>query len=126
MSGILAAMISGAAGVINGALPNGSQVGGTVTWQLNNDGTYTIAGNSDADWVTPSESAVAALYEVKVDVTAGAFASGTTGTWLPLDTTRTWTTDEVTSTTCTFTVTIRERDTQVVRSTQAGVTLNTL
>lgn len=126
MSGALAAMTPGAPGVINGALPNGSGVGGTPTWQLVNTGAYVIEGDGGGNWLTPALSTIAALWEAKVDVTLGAFASGTTGTWLPLNTTRTWTTDEGTSTHATFTVSFRERDTQIVRSVQTGITLDTV
>jgi len=126
MGGVLALLSRGAAGAINGALPHGSGVGGTQTWQLNNDGSYTIAGAAGGDWLTPSEAALAADWEVKIDVTVGAFATGATGTWLALSSSRAWTTDEPTSSSCTFTVSFRDKHTTVVRSTQAGVMLNTI
>jgi hypothetical protein len=114
---ILAAM--GLAGVINGSLPNGTS-GGTTTWQLNSDGTFTVSGSGAGNWVTPANATLAAEYEVKVDPTTGTFATGTTGTWLRLNANRTWTLD---AGSVTFTVSFRERVTLIVRSVQAGKTL---
>ena len=41
------------------------------------------------DWVTPTSNAN--LYEVRATRNSGALSSGTTGTWLALTSTRTWT-----------------------------------
>lgn len=125
MSGAVAAMLAalnGAPGVVNGA-PSGSSVAGAAGWSLENDGDYAVsngAGVVNGDWVTPSDTAVAAYYEVKVDPTAGAFSTGTTGVYLSLGTTRSWTKN---SGSVTFTFTIREIATGIVRKTQAGLTL---
>src|SRR3990167_2007421 len=119
---LLRALIGGAPGVINAALPNGSVAGSaTATWQLNNDGSLTVSGSS-GNWVTPATAGVAALYQVKVDVTLGSFSTGTTGSYLDLSTTRTWTIVSAGDPeSVTFTVTIREKATGIVRRTQAGV-----
>ena len=111
--------------MINAALPNGSVAGSaTATWQLNNDGSLTVSGSS-GNWVTPATAGVAALYQVKVDVTLGSFSTGTTGSYLDLSTTRTWTIVSAGDPeSVTFTVTIREKATGIVRRTQAGVTLS--
>lgn len=41
------------------------------------------------DWVLPNGSAN--LYEVRATLTGGSLSSGTTGVWLPLSSTQTWT-----------------------------------
>lgn len=126
MSGAAAAFMvyGGAPGVINGALPNGSNAGSS-DWTLVNDGTYSTGdgagGALTGNWVTPATAVVAAYYQVKVDVTAGAFSAGTTGSYLDLSSTRGWA--KTVAGTVTFTVTIREKATGLVRSTQAGKTL---
>lgn len=51
----------------------------------------TVGGSFNENWVTPATSGVAANYEMKVDVTSGSFSTGTTGTWLAMTSTRTWT-----------------------------------
>lgn len=123
MSGALAAVAGNSVGAINQSLPNGTQIVSSV-WQLNNDGTYTIAGVSDANWVTPASAPIAALYQVKVDVTSGSFTAGdTTGSFLDLSTTRGWA--KTGAGTVEFTVTIREKASTTVRTVQAGHTLIT-
>ena len=123
MSALLLALLNSIPGVINGSIPNGSGGGAGATFQLKNDGTYVITGNSNANWVTPAAAVVAAFYQVKVDNTGGAaFASGTLGTYEDLSSTRTWTIDPAGGT-AVFTVTIREKATGIVRSTQTGKTL---
>lgn len=115
----MAALVTGRApGAINTTLPNGGGVG-SAGWSLLNDGTYSITGVSNGNWVTPATAASAAYYEVKVDVTSGSFATGTTGSYLSLGTTRSWTATGSVQ----FTVTIREILTGIVRSTQTGLTL---
>ncbi len=124
MSGFMQVMLAtyGAPGVINGSLPNGGVSDpADATWQLSNDGSYSISGASAGNWVDPASSTVAAYYQVKVDATSGAFSSGGTGSWLDLSTSRAWTKTSVGS--VTFTVTIREKASGTVRSTQTGVTL---
>lgn len=127
MSGVLAAMMAGSPGFINGSLPshNNGGNGATITWELQNDGDLSYGdptnGFGTEDWVTPSESDVASKWEVKVDVTAGSFTSGTTGSFLALGTTRTWT--KAPSGTVTFDVTFREAASGTVRSVQTGIQL---
>jgi hypothetical protein len=48
-----------------------------------------ISFNDLGDWVVPNGSAN--LYEVRATVNSGAVTTGTTGSWLSLGTTRTWT-----------------------------------
>lgn len=48
-----------------------------------------IVYSNIGDWVLPNGSA--ALYEVRATLNSGTLTSGTTGTWLSLGTTRTWT-----------------------------------
>jgi hypothetical protein len=97
MSGVLAAMVgsSGAIGVIQ-TIPDVGSVSGDASIQLQNDGDIAmlIDGVTDSttyDWVAPANTTVAAMWEVKVDATSGSFTSGTTGTWLALSSSRTWT-----------------------------------
>lgn len=124
MSGAIAllAAMGGAPGVINPSLPDGDSIGGTALFSLVNDGTFAIgdgSGPATGSWVTPN--AFASYYQVQVDVTSGSFSSGTTGSYLDLSSTRTWT--KTSAGTVTFTVTIREKATGLVRSTQTGKTL---
>jgi hypothetical protein len=116
---VLLATVTGAPGTINPALPNGSGIS-PATWILNNDGTVTISGSS-GNWVTPATAQIAALYQIKVDVTSGSFfSSDTLGSYVDLSSG--WGAAEVSGTTI-FTVTIREKASQTVRSTQAGLSL---
>ncbi len=67
-------------------------------------GAYVDSG----DWITP-KAAAGINYEARVTVTSGTLSSGTSGSWLPLNITRTWTVTAVsTIKTCTFTLEIRE------------------
>ena len=74
-------------------------------------------------WCTPTGEAV--NYEVLVTVTAGTLTSGTSGSWIALSTTRTWTRDAAIGTNelCTFTVQIRRVGSGTVLDT-ATITLN--
>lgn len=123
MSGVLAALVAASApGVINGA-PSGSSSLGAAGWELQNDGSYSVSnggGVVTGDWVSPSEAAVAALYEVKVDATSGTFDSGATGSFLSLGTTRSWTKN---SGSVTFNATYREIGTGIIRRADTGLTL---
>lgn len=94
---------------------------GTATLSLLNDGTYTASGDAGGNWVTPAVAAVAALYQVKVDVTSGALTSGTTGSWLDLSITRSWacTTGEAAG----VTLSIREKATGIVRFTETDIAI---
>lgn len=121
IAAIMGAM-GGAPGVINANLPNGRTVSPELpVWTLRNDGTYNISGAQAGNWVSPATAEVAAYYQVKVDVTSGTLELGTTGVWLDLSTTRSWGKNILG--TATFTVSIREKATQIVRSVQPGVTL---
>lgn len=73
-------------------------------------------------WCTPTSEAI--NYEVLVTVTAGALSSGTSGTWVPLSSTQTWTRTASIglSSLCTFTVQIRRTGTSTVLDT-ATITL---
>lgn len=126
MSGVMTVMLglSGAPGVINTALPNGTLAEETAVWHLLGDGTYSIDGVSDSNWVTPASSVTAGYYQIKVDATVGTFSSGTTGSYVDLSTNPAWSKTSVgPPTTVTFTATIREKATGRIRSTQAGITL---
>jgi hypothetical protein len=126
MSGALAAMLSGggAPGVITSSLPAGSNTG-SCDYQFDNNGnghTGDGAGGSlSLTWVNPQTTTVAAFYEVKVDVTAGSFTSGTTGSYLDMATTRGWT--KTVPGTVTFNVTFREKATGIVRRVITGVSI---
>jgi hypothetical protein len=113
----------GAPGVINGALPSGSDPTG-ATFQLSNNGTYFVTNGGSGNWVTPANATIAAYYQCKVDVTAGAFSgpSSATGSWLDLSTTRSWAQNAGGS--AVFTLSIREKATTIVRSVQTGIVLD--
>jgi hypothetical protein len=120
-------MASGPPGIINPTIPDGTSVNaGVCQMQLTNDGTYAISPSQTGNWVTPASAVIAAMYQVKVDVNAGSFTSGTVGSFIDLSSTRLWSLNEAappSTTTVTFTLTIREKATGIVRSVQAGKTL---
>lgn len=119
VSGILAAVAGGGApGVIQDIGDGLDAVG--VTLALNNDGTYTMTGDPGGNWVEPASAAIAAQWQVKVDVTSGAFTSGTTGTWLAMSSNRGWIED---SGQVIFDISWREAATGTVRKVQTGVSM---
>lgn len=95
----LLAMIAGALDQPRVTLSNDTAsditFGGTSTASITaaNDGTITGSGNVSSfgpvNWITPA-SAAGAAYEVRATVNSGSLTSGTTGSWLALDTSRTW------------------------------------
>lgn len=128
MSGALGILACGQqSGMVNQSLPNGSGINaGVVSWTLSNDGTYTISTGQTGSWVTPATSAIAALYEAQVTVTSGSFSAGTTGSYLDLSTSRTWSRSDPPPpgvANVVFNVSIREKATGVVRNAQTGLTL---
>lgn len=123
MSGALNALMLGgrAPGVIQ-TIPSVSGASPCDISIKNNGGIDSLAASLGA-WVVPSAAGVAANYEVKVDPTAGAFSSGTTGTWLDCATTRVW---MKSAGTVTYTISFREKGSLIVRSVQTGRTLQGL
>lgn len=107
-------------GLLNTALPNAFRVTtGDATIELDNDGTYVISqGPQTGNWVEIPSTALAAFFEVKVTVTGGALTSGTVGSWLALTSNRSWA-----ALSATVTIQFREAVSQVVRSTQTGITM---
>jgi hypothetical protein len=82
-----AASLPASLSVANGE-PSGTS---TASFTMNSNGTYSSVGNSGAPsgtWQTGSGTG--SSYDVKVTVSAGAFDSGTTGSWLSLSSNRTW------------------------------------
>lgn len=67
----------------------------SASFQLQSDGDI-ISGVSDAgDWLVP-KSAAPSDYEAKITMTSGTLSSGTTGSWVALSSTRTWTLNRTT------------------------------
>lgn len=133
MSGITNAFLSIMAGSV--VISNRTIIGSTVnptacsaTLQLTNTGvlnTITTDGGTIAvagEWLVGSNSG--ASFEAFVTVTAGTLTSGTTGSWVSLGTTTSWTKTQsaIGSGVVTFTLQIREAATQIVRGT-ATITL---
>lgn len=117
MSGILGVLLgqSGAPGFINPSAgwPSATSPGG-ASLNVNNDGTFSGSGSPGGNWVFPATAEIAAGYQIKVDETSGTFTTGTTGTWQDLSTSRSW---SAISTAVTFTLSIREKATTIVRLT---------
>lgn len=91
MSGVLAAALGfGAPGLLNQSSWADAADPGGASLNVNNDGTFDGSGSPGGDWVTPALASVAAFYQIKVDATSGSFSSGTTGTWLDLSSTQSW------------------------------------
>ena len=83
-------------GVAVSSVGSGSQ---TATYTLESDGdvmTATTPGGSvDAgDWIDPKASAPSD-YEARATLNFGTLSSGTTGSWLALSTTRSWTLQQI-------------------------------
>lgn len=78
------------------------------------DGLVNVAWSNLGQWCTPTSAA--SNYEVLATVVTGSLSSGTTGSWLALSSTQTWTrTASVgTSQLCSFTVQIRKIGTSTV------------
>lgn len=123
MAGVLAAMIG--LGAVPGAIQSlGAGAGGpgNSSFGLTNAGALTINGVGSGSWVLPAIAAIAAYYQVKVDVTSGAFTSGdATGAWLDLSTSRAWA--RTGAGTVNYNVSFREKATAIVCSTQNGKTM---
>jgi len=103
------------------AIPNATESGAPAAISLQNDGVRAASGLANGSWVLPATAAIAAHWQVRVDVTAGSIDSGTTGSYLDLSTTRAWQKNSAGVATLTFT--FREKISGQVRSTQAGVTI---
>lgn len=68
----------------------------TAQYELTNGGDIrlTVSNNTVSDvgdWMSPKISAFATNYEVFATLNSGTLTAGTTGSWLGLETTRTWT-----------------------------------
>lgn len=123
MSGVLNMLLAGGGvvGALNHALPSAAQIVG-ANWVLLNDGTYNIDGVGTGNWVNPASSAIASLYQVKTDVTGGAFTvDPSAGTYVDLSSTRTWT--KTGSGTVTFTISFRLKQNGTFLGSQTGVTI---
>jgi hypothetical protein len=82
-------------------------------YELQNDGdiieSTSIGGTIDlGDWITP-KTAAPGSFECRATVVSGSLSSGTTGAWLALSTSRTWSVTRATSGTssCQLTIEIR-------------------
>jgi hypothetical protein len=112
---------SGAVGAINPALPGAGQAIG-ANWALLNNGTYNADGGGTGNWVNPATSAIAALYQVKSDVTGGTFTiDPSAGTYVDMSSTRTWV--KTGSGVVTFTISFRIKQNGTVVGSQAGITI---
>lgn len=80
----------------------------TASYSLESDGDLVVNLSDVGDWITP-KSAAGADYECRATVLSGSFTSGTFGSWLALNSTRTWTLQQsgVGNTTASMTLEIR-------------------
>jgi hypothetical protein len=108
-----AAVVAIADRTVSNARPNPSTC--TAGYRLENDGDIHVSSSIGtyfdvSDWVTPT-SAAGADYECRATITSGTFTTGSSasGSWLALDTTRTWFVERTTVgvKTCIFTLEIR-------------------
>lgn len=80
----------------------------TASYSLTSAGLETASGNANNTWLL---AGAASDYEARVTVNSGSLTTGTTGSWLGLGTTRTWTlvnsSDTPGTTTASVTVEIR-------------------
>lgn len=115
------AAAAGIPGTVNTSLPsNSAGTTGNALYIIGNNGVLTYSSGATSptvNWVTPANAAVAAQYQVLVSVTSGAFGSGPAAdTWHDCSTTRTWAVGSGNS--VSFTIKIREKATQIERSSQ--------
>jgi hypothetical protein len=96
-----------------------SPASATASFALASDGdidrtTGTNSISDQGDWISPQINM--ASYECRADVLSGTLTSGTTGAWINLGTTRTWTLQRTTNGTSTasFTLQIRRASDAVV------------
>ena len=88
---------SGGPGAVNLATSYGATdtafdpANATASFSLQNDGDIVTSAGDEGDWVTPAVAGVAAAYECFATLDSGTLTSGTTGSWLALSSTRTWT-----------------------------------
>jgi hypothetical protein len=131
MTGAVAALsVAAKAGVVISTGPGGtyedqafdpSDASCTLAFELDGDIQITrnFSGSSDiGDWMSPKLQDPASNYELRVDPTSGTFSSGTTGAWLLLSSTRSYSVARTTGGTksCTATYQIRRASDQVVLS----------
>ena len=115
-------------GFITGAVSDFQLSPGTSNAEVTflNNGTYTGTGNIQGfsgNWITPT-SAAGSAYDIRMTRNSGATPTGsTTGIWLSLGTTRTWTISQsgIGTTASNVTVEIRNASTLAVLSDGGGV-----
>lgn len=76
----------------------GSAAGATLEIQSDGDiieATNSLGAGDVGDWIIP-KSAAGANYEVRATLNAGSLTSGTTGSWLSLGSSQTWSVTRVT------------------------------
>lgn len=100
-----------------------SPTAATATYSLQNDGDIESHAGDIGDWITPKDSF--SDYECQMAVVSGSLTSGTTGSYLGLGTTRTWTLTQSVIGTSQFvgTLTIRRASDLTVLDT-ATITIN--
>lgn len=102
----------------------------TVSYSLQSDGRVRITTTTTGDtyitgqwlFIAPTTTNNTGLFAARCTVTGGALTSGPTGTWDALDTTRTWAVSAGapdTTAAATFTIEIRDVDTETVQDTAA-------
>lgn len=105
MSGAVAAVVSG--GRWPTGVQGGASVGAAGVWTLNSDGSASYCQSPGAGvWLSANGTGIGAGYKVRVDVTAGVFESGTTGSDLALSSAQTW--QKTNPGTVTFNCTIKD------------------
>ena len=120
------ALVAAACGVVNSpgviqTISNAFDIGADASVILVNDGSEATSGAAAHNWILPATAAIAAQWEVRATVTAGSLSAGTTGTWLALSSSRSWT---VATPIGSATITLEFRDAQqTIRKTVTGITL---
>lgn len=94
---------------------------------LESDGDVIVNGVDVGDWLSP-KSAAPSLYEVRATVVSGSVSTGTTGSWLALTSTRSWTRVDTdnngSSQVCVLTIEIRYNGGSVLDSSTVTLTAN--
>lgn len=99
MIGLLMAALGAPRILLSNATPLSSVIDptdATAQYELTNGGDIrlTVSNNTvsdTGDWMSPKVAALATNYEVFATLNSGTLTAGTTGSWLGLETTRTWT-----------------------------------
>lgn len=91
-------MLMGSSGGVVSPLPGGaafdfaaSPSSASASVSFGTDGSISLTGGGSQSWFSPNVAGVGASFWVRATLNSGAVSSGTTGSWLQLNSSRSWT-----------------------------------